>query len=59
MHGMEGGTTGPDDDIAAEYFQNVGATIMGRHMFGGGPPACAFASGWSSSTGGEVLIPPL
>jgi dihydrofolate reductase len=36
VHGMEGGATGPDDDIAAEYFQNVGATIMGRHMFGGG-----------------------
>ena len=33
---MEGGATGPDDDIAAEYFQNIGATIMGRHMFGGG-----------------------
>jgi dihydrofolate reductase len=33
---MKGGAAGPDDDIAAEYFQNVGATIMGRHMFGGG-----------------------
>jgi dihydrofolate reductase len=36
VHGMEGGATGSDDDIAAEYFQNIGATIMGRHMFGGG-----------------------
>jgi dihydrofolate reductase len=36
VHGMEGGATGPDDDIAAEYFENIGATIMGRHMFGGG-----------------------
>jgi dihydrofolate reductase len=35
-HGMEGGTTGPDDDIAAETIKNIGATIMGRHMFGGG-----------------------
>jgi dihydrofolate reductase len=34
-HGMEGGANGPDDDVAAEYFANVGATIMGRHMFGG------------------------
>jgi dihydrofolate reductase len=33
---MEGGATGPDDDIAKEYFRNVGATIMGRRMFGGG-----------------------
>ncbi len=35
-HGMEGGTTGTDDDIGAEMFRHVGATIMGRHMFGGG-----------------------
>jgi dihydrofolate reductase len=36
LHGKEGGATGPDDDIAAEHFHNIGATIMGRHMFGGG-----------------------
>jgi dihydrofolate reductase len=34
MHGMEGGSTGPDDDIIAESIRNIGATIMGRHMFG-------------------------
>ena len=26
LHGMEGGTTGPDYDVAAESLQNVGAT---------------------------------
>jgi hypothetical protein len=26
LHGMEGGTTGPDDDVAAESLQNIGAT---------------------------------
>jgi dihydrofolate reductase len=36
MHGMEGGTRGADDDVVAESLQNVGATIMGRNMFGGG-----------------------
>jgi dihydrofolate reductase len=36
VHGMEGGETGLDDDIAKEYVHNVGATVMGRHMFGGG-----------------------
>jgi dihydrofolate reductase len=36
LHDMEGGTTGADDAIVAESLQNVGATIMGRHMFGGG-----------------------
>jgi dihydrofolate reductase len=34
LHGMEGGATAPDNTVAA--FQNIGATIMGRHMFGGG-----------------------
>ncbi len=34
MHGMEGGSTGPDDDVIAESIRNIGATIMGRHMFG-------------------------
>lgn len=32
--GMEGGDTGSDDDVAAETRRNLGATIMGRHMFG-------------------------
>jgi dihydrofolate reductase len=35
-HGKEGGATGPDDAILAESMNNIGATIMGRHMFGGG-----------------------
>ncbi|HEY3053282.1 MAG TPA: dihydrofolate reductase family protein [Thermoanaerobaculia bacterium] len=39
MHGMDGGESGPDDAIIAESFQNIGATIMGRHMFGGGDAA--------------------
>jgi dihydrofolate reductase len=29
-----GGTTGPDDDFAARGFENLGAWIMGRNMFG-------------------------
>jgi dihydrofolate reductase len=37
MHGDSGGETGPDDDILRESFANIGATIMGRNMFGGGP----------------------
>jgi dihydrofolate reductase len=34
MHGTGGGTTGPDDDFAARGFQNLGAWILGRNMFG-------------------------
>ena len=32
--GKDGGTTGPDDAIAARGFDNLGAWIMGRNMFG-------------------------
>jgi dihydrofolate reductase len=35
MHGGgEGGSTGVDDDYAAASFDNLGAWILGRHMFG-------------------------
>jgi dihydrofolate reductase len=33
-HGMEGGETGVDDDHALAWTTNIGATIMGRNMFG-------------------------
>ena len=34
LFGVEGGTTGVDDDFAARGFENVGAWILGRNMFG-------------------------
>jgi len=34
MHGNGDGTTGIDDDFAARGFNNVGAWILGRNMFG-------------------------
>jgi dihydrofolate reductase len=34
MIGKDGGTTGIDDDFAARSFDNIGAWIMGRNMFG-------------------------
>jgi len=33
-HGGDGGETGLDDDHAARWNENIGATIMGRNMFG-------------------------
>jgi dihydrofolate reductase len=33
-HGREGGETGLDDDRVAPWTRNIGATIMGRKMFG-------------------------
>jgi dihydrofolate reductase len=32
--GAEGGTTGADNDFAERGFQNIGAWILGRNMFG-------------------------
>jgi dihydrofolate reductase len=37
MFGQEGGDTGPTDDVMRETAENLGATVMGRNMFGGGP----------------------
>lgn len=34
LFGKDDGTTGVDDDFAARGFQNVGAWILGRNMFG-------------------------
>ena len=34
MHGTEDGETGVDDNIAARGFENIGAYILGRNMFG-------------------------
>jgi len=47
-HGMDGGETGLDDDIAGSWNTNVGATIMGRNMFGPvrGPWGDSTWAGW-------------
>jgi dihydrofolate reductase len=37
MHGKEGGEVNASSAIMKEMFENVGAVIMGRGMFGGGP----------------------
>lgn len=34
MFGVEGGARGMDDDFAARGFENIGAWILGRNMFG-------------------------
>jgi len=34
MHGLDGGETGIDNDMAAQGFAGIGAWILGRNMFG-------------------------
>src|SRR3954471_8700828 len=36
QHGVAGGERSGDDEVIAETVANVGAHVMGRHMFGGG-----------------------
>ena len=36
-HGQEGGEVNPSTVVIAEMFANVGAHVMGRNMYGGGP----------------------
>lgn len=36
-HGREGGETNASSAVVEETLDNVGATVMGRKMFGGGP----------------------
>jgi len=52
-HGMEGGETGPDSDLVAEYVASYGAVVMGRRMFSGGEGAWEddpMAKGWWGDT---------
>ncbi len=39
MTGQEGGDEGLDNDFVSKSFENIGAGIMGRHMFGPPPDA--------------------
>jgi dihydrofolate reductase len=45
-HGGEGGEVNPSTAFAERMFENVGATIMGRNMFGGGPGPWATDEPW-------------
>src|SRR2546423_14069542 len=51
MHGNAGGETGVDDDQAARAFENIGAWIHGRNMFG--PVRGSWADGSWEGWGGE------
>jgi dihydrofolate reductase len=36
-HGRGGGEVNPSNEIVEEAIENIGAVVMGRNMFGGGP----------------------
>ena len=47
MHGMEGGEVNESTRIVEESVANVGATVMGRNMFGGGPGPWSPQTPWN------------
>ena len=52
MYGGQEGTTGVDDDFARRGFENIGAWIMGRNMFGpirGAWPDDAWKGWWGDN----------
>jgi dihydrofolate reductase len=53
-HGLEGGEVNASTDVLEESLDNIGATVMGRNMFGGGPGP------WREDPGrdGGETIPP-
>ena len=52
MHGLEGGEVNESTRVVEESLANIGATIMGRNMFGGQPGPWDVAS--RGTAGGET-----
>jgi dihydrofolate reductase len=52
-HGKEGGDANASSAVVEEMTEDVGATIMGRNMFGGGPGAWSDDPPWNGWWGDE------
>jgi len=46
-HGLEGGEVNASTPVVAEELDYIGATIMGRNMFGGGPGPWSATEPWN------------
>lgn len=53
MHGLEGGEITESSRVVEESLANIGATIMGRNMFGGHPGPWKAANPWNGWWGSE------
>ena len=53
MHGMDGGEVNESSAVVEGSLANIGATIMGRNMFGGGRGAWDSAKPWNGWWGDE------
>lgn len=53
IHGMEGGIINESTPVVEESIANIGATIMGRNMFGGHPGPWSPAAPWTGWWGAK------
>jgi dihydrofolate reductase len=53
MHGLPGGVVNESSQVVKESMTNIGATIMGRHMFGGHPGPWHPDTPWSGWWGDD------
>src|SRR4030095_8549457 len=56
-HGLEGGDVNASTKVVEESLTNVGATIMGRNMFGGHPGPWDAAKPWTGWWGNDPPVP--
>ena len=47
LHGLEGGEASPSNAVISAAMHNIGATVMGRNMFGGQPGPWSAAAPWN------------
>src|SRR4029453_3510310 len=60
MHGMQGGEVNDSSRVVEESMANIGATVMGRNMFGGHPGPWDAANPWNGWGGDNPPFhPPL
>ena len=52
-HGYEGGEANNSSEVIAETTENVGAVVMGRNMFGGGPGPWNESEPWNGWWGDD------
>ena len=53
QHGLEGGVVSQSSPVFAEMFANIGATVMGRNMFGGHPGGWDAVNPWNGWWGAD------
>jgi dihydrofolate reductase len=53
QHGEGGGEVNPSTEVIEEALANVGATLMGRNMFGGGPGPWSEEDPWNGWWGDD------